>query len=237
MENLKIIWHNQIAEDSFLKLQNLTVQYCGNLMNIFQSNMLTRFQSLQKLFVDNCGSLQEIFELQEQDVRETHAVTAIPLKDLHLYRLPKMTHVWNKDPQGIFNFHYLQKIYVVKCESLKTLFPASLAGFLVQLEDLQLFDCGVEEIVAHEDGAEVAARLIMFPRVTLLILGKLPKLKWFYQGVHTSVWPLSKHLEMYRCPQIEIFASKNLSSQETVEQSQLETSIQHPLFLVEEVRG
>ena len=126
MENLKIIWHNQLAEDSFLKLQLLRVEFCENLMSIFQSNTLTRFHSLEKLYVHDCGSLQGIFELQGQDVRETQAVTTIPLKVLKLRRLPKMKQVWNKDPQGIFSFQNLQEIYVVECESLKSLFPANL---------------------------------------------------------------------------------------------------------------
>ena len=51
MENLKIIWHDQLAENSFFKLQSLFVKYCENLVNIFESNMLTRFQSLETLKV------------------------------------------------------------------------------------------------------------------------------------------------------------------------------------------
>ena len=236
MENLKIIWHDQLAEDSFFKLQFLSVQYCENLVNIFESNMLTRFQSLERLEVSYCGSLREVFELQRHDVRESHAVTPIPLKILTLHRLPKMKQVWNKDPQGIFSFQNLQLTSVWECESLQSLFPASVARCLMQLEDLRIVDCGVEEIVSREEIAEAAARFV-FPKVTLLILRKLPKLKWFYRGVHTSKWPLLKQLEVIGCDQIEIFASKNLNFQETVEESQLETSIQQPLFLVEEVRG
>jgi hypothetical protein len=234
MKNLKIIWHNQLAEDSFSKLQELVVLFCENLMSIFHSNMLIRFQSLEKLVVQDCGSLQEIFELQGQDVRETQAVTAIPLKELNLYRLPKMKQVWNKDPQGVFSFQNLQKIIVGECESLKSLLPASVARCLMQLKYLELVDCGAEEIVAQEYGAEAAARLV-FPKVTFLLLSKLPKLKWFYQGVHTSEWPLLKTLRVNGCDQIEIFISKSLSFQERVEESQLKTSIQQPLFLVEEV--
>ena len=78
-------------------------------MNIFKSNILTRFQRLERLEVSYCGSLQEVFELQRQDVRETRAVTAIPLKILILQHLLKIKHVWNKDPQGIFSFQNLQK--------------------------------------------------------------------------------------------------------------------------------
>ena len=72
-------------------------------MNIFESNMLTRFQSLERLDVYDCGSLQEVFEIQRHDVRDTHVVTVIPLKKLYLRHLPKMKQIWNKDPHGIFN--------------------------------------------------------------------------------------------------------------------------------------
>ena len=111
-----------------------------------------------------------------------------------------------------------------------------LARCLMQLEDLLIADCGVAEIVSWEEIAEAAARFV-FPKVTVLMLSQLPKLKWFCRGVHTSDWPLLKELCVRGCDQIEIFTSKKLNFQETVEQSQLEISIQQPLFLVEEVRG
>ena len=236
MENLKIIWHDQLVADSFFKLQSLLVEYCENLVYIFEFNMPTRFQSLERLEVSYCGSLQEVFELQRHDARESHAMTAIPLKRLILCHLPKMKQVWNKDPQGIFSFQNLQEVVVWECESLQSLFPASVARFLMQLEDLKIIDCGVKEIVAREDGAEAAERFV-FPKVTLLELAELPKLKWFCRGVYNSEWPLLKELVVHGYDQIEIFTSKLLNFQETVEQSQLETSIQQPLFLVEEVRG
>lgn len=66
------------------------------------------------------------------------------------------------------------------------------------------------------------------------MLKKLPKLKWFSRGVHTSKWPLLKVSELTKCDPIEIFVSKYLKVEGTVEQSQLETYIQQPLFLVEE---
>ena len=235
MENLKIIWHDQLAEDSFFKLQILFVKHCENLVNIFESNMLTRFQSLERLEVTYCGSLQEVFELQRHDVRESHAVTPIPLKRLTLHRLSKMKQVWNKDPQGIFSFQNLQKISVLECKSLQSLFPASVARCLMQLEDIGIENSGVEEIISSEDVAEAAARFV-FPNLTLLLLCNLPKLKWFYRQVHTSELLLLKQLKVTRCDQIEIFASKFLSFQETIEQSELETSIQQPLFLVQEVK-
>ena len=93
MENLKMIWHNQLAEYSYFKLQSLFVDYCENLVNIFESNILTRFQSLETLAVSYCGSLQVVFEIQRHDVIDIHAVTVIPLKKLYLRHLPKMKQI------------------------------------------------------------------------------------------------------------------------------------------------
>ena len=235
MPNLKIIWHDKFAPASFTKLQSMTIQFCESLMKIFQVNMLSRFQSLESLVVDDCDSLEEIFELQGQEVMETRAVTVTQLKKLFMRRLPKLKRVWNKDPQGTFSFPNLQKIVAGGCESLKSLFPTSVARCLKQLDDLQIVECGIEEIIEQEEGAKEDARFV-FPKLTKLMLRELSNLKWFYRGVHTSEWPLLKTLMVSGSNKIQIFASKNYRIQEQDEQSQLETSIQQPLFLVEEVR-
>ena len=235
MPNPKIIWHEKFAPGSFTKLQSMNVQFCESLMNIFQVNMLSRFQSLESLVVYDCSSLQEIFELEGQEVMETRAVIVTQLKKLFMHRLPKLKRVWNKDPQGTFSFPNLQEILVWECESLKSLFPTSVARCLQQLDDLRIVECGIEEIIEQEEGAKEDARFV-FPKLTLLFFHKLPKLKWLYQGVHTSEWPLLKTLEVTGSNEIQIFVSKNYRIEESDEQSQLETSIQQPLFLVEEVR-
>ena len=201
-------------------------------MKIFQVNMLSRFQSLESLVVDDCGSLEEMFELQGQEVMETRALTQ--LKKLFMRRLPNLKRVWNKDPRGTFSLQNLQEIEVVECESLRNLFPTSVAKSLQQLVNLRICRCGIEEIIEQEEGAKEDARFV-YPKLTLLMLLQLPKLKWFYQGVHTSEWPLLKTLEVSGSNEIQIFASKEFRIEEPDEQSRLETSIQQPLFLVQEV--
>jgi hypothetical protein len=133
MDDLKILWHTQLAVDSFYKLQRINVDFCENLVNVFQSDTLTRFQSLKILFVSCCGSLQEVFDLQGLNVTKTQAVTAVQLNELHLHFLPNMRHVEIKDPKQIFSFQNLQGVRVVECTSLKSLFPASVATCLPQI--------------------------------------------------------------------------------------------------------
>jgi hypothetical protein len=94
MDNLKVIWGNQFTVDSFCKLQVIKVISCENLVNVFQSDMLARFQSLEELWVRDCGSLQEVFEVQGINVKETQVVTS-------------------KDPKPIFSFQNLQRVGIV----------------------------------------------------------------------------------------------------------------------------
>lgn len=236
MDDLEIIWHNQFAVDSFCKLHTLKVEFCENLTNyIFQSNMLARFQSLVELNISDCGSLQEVFELQGPNVEGTHDVSVIQLENLFLACLPKMKHVWNKDPQEILSFQNLKVVHAMKCESLRSLFPASVARCLMRLEELVIVDCGVEEIVAGEEaeGAEAIIRFV-FPQVSHIFLNRLPRLKCFYPKRHSSKWPMLKDMLVSGC-QVDTFSSELLS--ETLQESQLQISFKQSLFLVDEVRA
>ncbi|KAM4108529.1 hypothetical protein ACB094_03G051500 [Castanea mollissima] len=233
MENLKIIWHDQLAEHSFLKLQSLFVEYCENLVNIFEPNMLTRFQSLERLEVSYCGSLQEVFELQRHDVRESHVVTTIPLKRLILRRLPKMKQVWNKDPEGIFSFQNLKEICVLECESLQSLFPASLASSiyfqnlanleiwkchglinlvtsstaksLLQLKKMSVSECErITEVVTGEGGE--ASEVITFTQLTHLKLDCLPNLSSFCSRSYSFEFPSLEEVIVRECPEMKTFS-------------------------------
>jgi hypothetical protein len=230
MDDLKILWHTQLAMDSFYELHCIEVESCENLLNVFQSDTLTRFQSLETLVIRDCGSLQEVFELQGLNVTKMHAVTAIKLNELSLYYLPNMRHVWSKDPKPIFRFQNLQRIRVVGCTSLKSLFPASVATCLTQLEQLVIVDCDeLEEIVAGEEVTQPIVKFV-FLEVTVLHLVDLPRLKWFYRGVHTSKWPKLKDMLVGWCSKVEILASELLSFQDLFG----EISIKQPLFLVDD---
>lgn len=63
LNNLQLIWNNQLHEDSFRTLKLLTIQFCGKLMTIVPSNIqgLLTFQNLEALFVDNCWSMKNLF--------------------------------------------------------------------------------------------------------------------------------------------------------------------------------
>ncbi|KAG6736113.1 hypothetical protein POTOM_061186 [Populus tomentosa] len=192
--------------------------------------MLRRFHSPENLFIDGCDSVEEIFDLQVLiNVEQRLAVTASQLRVVRLTNLPHLKHVWNRDPQGILSFHNLCTVEVEGCLGLRSLFPASIALNLVQLEELQIDTCGVEEIVAKDEGLEEGPEFL-FPEVTDLHLVKLPELKRFYPGTHTSEWPRLETLRVYHSEKIEIFPSEIKCSHEPCREDHVDIEGQQPLL-------
>lgn len=227
-----MVWHSQLFVNSFCKLEELKVEHCNELVTVFPSNIFETFQQLQTLKLSSCGSLEEVFELQRLNMEEEHAV-AIQLRELNIVHLPKLKHVWNKDPQGILTFPNLRIIYIWDCWCLKDVFPSSVARVLPLLKDLKIYSCGVEEIVSKEEGLEESIAF-EFHQASSLILWNLPKLKCFYPGKHTTKWPMLNKLVTCHCNEIMILGTEHQNVQE-MNGGQLESPIQTPLFLVEKV--
>ncbi|MBA0875641.1 hypothetical protein Goshw_013662, partial [Gossypium schwendimanii] len=110
------------------------------------------FPKLEKLTIIDCASLKEVFQLHVQglDIEEACILTS-KLRQVKLFGLPKLKHVWNKDTNKNISFENLQEVHVQECWSLKTLFPFSMARDLQQLKSLIVDSCGVEEIVSKRE--------------------------------------------------------------------------------------
>ncbi|KAF2307105.1 hypothetical protein GH714_024856 [Hevea brasiliensis] len=227
MDNLKMIWHNELHSDSFCKMKVLEVKHCEELLKIFPSMLLRDLQNLGDLVIWNCISLKEAFDLQELiKMKET---VAIQLRTLYIANLPNLKHVWNEDPLGLVLFHNLSSVHVMDCPNLKFIFPASIAKNLPQLETLHIRSCGVEEIVAQDQGLEATSEFV-FPCLKFLTFGELYELKCFYPGTHTLESPMLKSLAVNHCEEVNIFCTEYENLVETNKECQLMTQVLQPLF-------
>ncbi|RDX82032.1 hypothetical protein CR513_37227, partial [Mucuna pruriens] len=187
---LQEIWRGSqaIPQSCFSNLASLTVDGCQFLSDaVLPFYLLPLFTKLVKLQVGNCDSVKTIFDVK----RITQATEAalfplsFRLKELILEELPNLENVWNEDPHGILCMQLLQQVSVDNCKCLTSLFPASVAKDIVQLEKLVVKHC--EELIAIVAEDNAADRKgtnleLMIPCVTSLTLWDLPKFK--YNSIH-----------------------------------------------------
>jgi len=86
-------------------------------------------------------------------VQETCAVTATQLKELHLIHLPKLKHIWKKDPQEIFSFKIHLKYMLWDMRAWKSGSKAPFQTFL-HFEDVSFDYNGIREIVLRNPNCE-----------------------------------------------------------------------------------
>ncbi|KAF8025235.1 hypothetical protein BT93_F2164 [Corymbia citriodora subsp. variegata] len=150
MDNIEMIWEDQIAADSFSKLKLLSVNECKKLVNFDPSFILERLKSLETLTVEACESLEVVFKLQPLNPLDGHCVAHSPLKKLELYDLPKLKRVWDEELHHQVKFQCLRWVSLRGCARLTSLFSTSIARDLIQLEELEINKCGIVELIRKE---------------------------------------------------------------------------------------
>ncbi|KAB2010741.1 hypothetical protein ES319_D10G262500v1 [Gossypium barbadense] len=213
----------------FPRLNSLHIVGLPNLIFFNSGNHNIEFPLLKVLKIQRCPKLIE-FISQNSNQSGMHALfsekIAVPsLEDMNISNLSNVKMIFYND-LAPDSFKNLQKISVWGCGSLKNLFPVSIAKDLPQLEQLRIIDCGVEEIVSKGDGVEEQPVRFEFPQVSYLEVSGVDKLKCFYEGQHTIVWPMLKKLTTDSSALLKIVASEHLRLIQRNEQ---------PVLLVEEV--
>ncbi|KAG8657321.1 hypothetical protein MANES_03G063225v8 [Manihot esculenta] len=110
-------------------------------------------------------------------------------------------------PSNRLRLQNLQMLHLGGCDSVKVIFPPSVAQQLVQLQYLNIRMCSaMEYIVAETEEQEKnkGTNKIVFPNLSLIELVRLPKLVAFCPDVHVSfACPLLKRLNLYSCPNMK----------------------------------
>nr|XP_048325975.1 uncharacterized protein LOC107417873 [Ziziphus jujuba var. spinosa] len=236
---MMMISQDQLTAGIFGELKEINVYDCKSLTKMFSSNILRRLHNLSKLVICNCEMMEEVFEIKTSNYHHHDALEAtvpIHLTMFQLSLLPKLKHVWSKDPRGTFTFRYLQVLNVSKCQSLKILFPTSVAKNLLRLQSLDIRNCGIEQIVAKEEGQDQAIPMFVFPQLNALTLHNLPQLMCFYPGLHALRLPLLRWLQVSYFMKAKDLSLKFLRFQDTSRLIDHEDSSFHePLLSIDKV--
>ncbi|WJX17436.1 hypothetical protein P8452_07354 [Trifolium repens] len=129
------------------------------------------------------------------------------LKHLVVNRCDFLSHVLF--PSNVMQVLYgLEELEVTDCDSLEAVFDVK---DLENLEMLEIKSCGVEQIVAMEEGS--IEHSFNFPQLNKLELGHLTNLTSFYHGKHSLDCPSLKVLDVYGCAfnHLDLFSIEKLS--------------------------
>ncbi|MED6184077.1 hypothetical protein PIB30_043927 [Stylosanthes scabra] len=203
---------------SFGSLKSLEVEGCEFLTNaVLPSHLLPLLSNLEQLLVRKCKNVVAIFDVKDTHTPPEHddpnKIVKIPLWKIILEELPNLNHVWNNDPkEASLSFPSLKKVYVKECKRIKCLFHPSVPRD--NLEHLDVRKCGeLEEIVGKDEAFAQDANnkevIILFPKLTWLVLWDLPKLRCICYGMKSLLdcCAVLTRLYVYRCPLLRVFAA------------------------------
>ncbi|PPD73457.1 hypothetical protein GOBAR_DD29619 [Gossypium barbadense] len=216
-------------------LRRLIIKGCGKLEHLLSPSLARSLVQLQYFQIEDCKCLRDIILTEEIEEERKDVICFPRLNSLHIVGLPNLI-FFNSGNHNI-EFPLLKVLKIQRCPKLiefisqnsnqsgmQALF-ISIAKDLPQLEHLRITDCGVEEIVSKGDGVEEQPVRFEFPQVSYLEVSGVEKLKCFYEGQHTIVWPMLKKLTTDSSALLKIVASEHLRLIQGNEQ---------PVLLVEE---
>ncbi|XP_065855674.1 uncharacterized protein [Euphorbia lathyris] len=175
--------------------------------NAFSSKLTEKWlQSLKRLKIAFCDEVEVIFLFEENHVT-TRAFNS--LKELELYGLRNLMHIWFSVPLEIMAFQNLQLLVLSECQNLLYLFSPRVAKLLVQLQKVYINRCEKMEIILKEDENETANKIV-FPHLKLLELQHMPNLRTFSSGIYPIELRSLETLKFNQCNKMECFSYGSL---------------------------
>ncbi|RDX58478.1 putative disease resistance protein, partial [Mucuna pruriens] len=208
-QDVEKLWHNSCPSKSFCKLEILSLSNNNKLLSAMSCSMIIRFNKLEKLTLDKCELLTEVFNFEGDKPNDNIQEMLPQLRTLALSNLSNLTCIWNREPKVSFSPN-LVSLYIVHCDSLKSLFSLSSANNLGNLKLLKLCNCGKIQVVISNDKDKYDS--IIFPKMKCLILKDLPELVSFYRQSRTFDWPNLQTVRVNNIPNMKTFSSGNLST-------------------------
>jgi len=220
-------------QDFYYKLKVLNLVCFHGAHATFPIDLLPRFPKLEKL-IAGCSDFKELLP-SRLDCMEKHAIVLSPIRHLELKTLPCLEHLWKSNSQldqalqtletlvvqncgsliylapSRASFQNLTNLDVWNCKRLVKLVTSTTAKSLAQLTRMKVAGCSmVTEIVANEE--EGIKDEIIFSKLEILELHRLPSLTSFCSEKHSFDFPSLVEVTVEQCPGMKFFSNGALST-------------------------
>ncbi|CAI9270372.1 unnamed protein product [Lactuca saligna] len=149
MENLKEIWPWELNRDEKVKLKEIEVNNCHNLVNLFSCNPMSLLYHLEELKVKNCGSIEPLFNIdldcngaigEEDKISSLRSIKVVNLGNLRV--VWRIKGAYNSRPL-VYGFQAVESISIETCERFRNVFTPSTTSFdLRALMEMNIRDSG-----------------------------------------------------------------------------------------------
>ncbi|KAL8264914.1 hypothetical protein R6Q59_023044 [Mikania micrantha] len=174
------------------------------------SNTAESMKYVKGCLIESCNNMKAIVA----NNGTVHRSLLPNMERLDAKNLPNLESFWHGNVQH-GSLSKLRTLVLIKCPKLTTVFSDTIVHQLQELEYLDIQDCcGVKEIVKCSQ--EVS--LCVFPKLTTLILCKLPSLR---KLCSTLVRISLRTLKMYDCPKLKEFPF-DIDSARTLQKIEIE---------------
>ncbi|RYR53672.1 hypothetical protein Ahy_A06g028881 [Arachis hypogaea] len=192
---------SQTKEDESMSKSN-----CQN--KLFSSIWMLQFPVLETITLEICHSLEEVFDLREY-LKSSNTQMFPQLREINIYRLPKLKYVWGNVPHSVDGFHNLRSIQISSCDSLSHVFTPATVKAMVNLETLKISYCNsMVALVADEEEGDLETKgrehTIIFNKLCSLSLYRLPNFENLYTDSAKLEWPSLRTFYFRYCPKLKI---------------------------------
>ncbi|CAH1447093.1 unnamed protein product [Lactuca virosa] len=180
-----------LYKESFDELKCIKLRDCQNVSCLVKTR---NHKAIQTFFTSN----------DIGQIRQTKKKFFSQVEEIYLVDLPCLKLLWDC-PHQYISFSNLQTIEINGCSSLLMLFPMSIVQELAKLRDILILRCDslADVITETQMGIPDPDANIVFPLLTNISLGYLPKLKSFYSGHSSIKYPSLKSIMVKDCRSME----------------------------------
>ncbi|KAE8725177.1 hypothetical protein F3Y22_tig00009009pilonHSYRG00196 [Hibiscus syriacus] len=139
---------------------------------------------------------------QEATMREVSCPALEELELNSIYGIEKIWHIDDQLPLMSFGVQSLTILKVANCHKLKYVFTSSMVKSFVHLKTLEVYDCDkmewvIEGILEATEEERINGSISVFPKLDILVLNSLPKLKGFCFGINPIEFPSLRDLKIW----------------------------------------
>ncbi|RDX69902.1 putative disease resistance protein, partial [Mucuna pruriens] len=199
----KSIWPNQLAPNSFCKLENINIAYCRRLDYVFPICLAKELRQIQYLEISHCG-IENIVEkgdscdLMHVNLEKLYVLDCCNIKTI----VPSSVQFWT-----------LEVLFVSGCRGVVNILMPSTTISLPKLRILTIENCDeLEEIYGSKNEGDAPRDEIVFTKLEKLTLKWLPRLTSFCQGSYDIKFRSLQMLSLSGCPVMETFCHGNLTT-------------------------